>query len=260
MESRKGSCGCGLCFLVSEELGDILLICQDALFSVVTDGWCCNANAFILLLNHNLVLFQELLYVQNENRRCEHLLQRSINALFSRRHRCAQRLRIAAHSVGFQYLDFSPQPATHNKISSSAYLRSEFRPTVEMLSVQTATLLLVLPQLCELHASLCWGFSWHVIFFWLELRSMRERNCYCFKIIYYVEPIFTNPYNFNLCSSVFLLQLQDIMEWAFQQCQRVVGNWKFGVRRYETISSHLFAWVFFLLKRRFLIWAKLLSQ
>lgn len=74
-------------------------------------------------------------------------------------------LHIAWCSIGFQYLGFSLQPATHNKISSSAYLRSEFRPTVEMLSVQTATLLLVLPQLCELHASLCWGFSWHVNFF-----------------------------------------------------------------------------------------------
>lgn len=236
------------CFLVSEELGDTLLICQDALFSVVTDGWCSNANAFILLLNHNLGLFQELLYAQNENRCCEHLPQCLINALFSAWHRCAQRLCIAAHSVGFQYLDFSPQPAIHNQISSSACLRWEFRPTVEMLSVQTATLLLVLPQLCELHASLCWGFSWHVIFLDWSCKVWEREivSVLKFWVVYYVGLIFTNPYNFNLCTSVFLLQLQEIMEWAFQQCQRVVGTWKFDVCRYETISSHLFACFFFL--------------
>lgn len=104
-----------------------------------------------------------------------------IKVLFSTRHGYAQCLHIAARSIGFQYLGFRLQPATHDEISSSAYLRSEFRPTVEMLSVQTATLLLVLPQLCELHASLCWGFSSHVNFFWLELPNKRERNCYCFK-------------------------------------------------------------------------------
>lgn len=97
-----------------------------------------------------------LLYVHYKNTQHQGLLQYSIDALFSMWHGCAERfLNVAALSDGFQYFDFSRQPATHNKISSSACLRSEFRPTVEMLSVQTATLLLVLPQLCELHASLC---------------------------------------------------------------------------------------------------------
>ena len=116
-----------------------------------------------------------LFYVRYKNTQRKHLLQCWIDALFSMWRGCAQRflgcmgwLHIAAHSDGFQC--FSLQPATHNKISSSACLRSEFMPTVEMLSVQTAMLLLVLPQLCELHASLCWGFSWHVNFFGWSLK------------------------------------------------------------------------------------------
>lgn len=94
---------------------------------------------------------------------------------------------------------------------------------MEMLSVQTATLLLVLPQLCELHASLLLRIFMACNFvFGLAFLNTCEIAAVLKPLV--VHCVGHNLYNFNLCISFFLLELQCIIEGAYQQCWRVVGN------------------------------------